>query len=1346
MDPALMALWVQIQDRVQQIAAREKKTVNENLELEDFIENVEQKEPRKRDKAKAIFGNTLTVIGKVGGMAADAASQVFAPAAQCYNVISFLIDAYEGYQGAFDGLGELFEECTDYLNRLHSYVKGKMDARLTKIAVQQMDLFVRVCDAALDLRYSYGEKIKTALKVMFLADDGIQPLLGQMAKLVNKERNLVAAETFLFSREAADAAKEALDATRRVEVAVSAIHAQGKDANRETTIKKALGLPGEPETPWRLRYRDYLRHRLRETGQWIFNEPAFSSWETGQSETNILAIEGGNGTGKSFLSSAIIHHFLHKKEATQTDRRVATAYYFFEGSERDELKDARNLETAAKSLVWQFTQAERQYMKSVARICAATQEIDPSSISSDLLFENADLLDMDVMFYIVIDGLSGKMGQGMQRFLKRASNVKAGQRVRVLLTVDPQCSRHLDTVDSISFNSISLSSKNRPDVERVIESRMDSMPTLRDKARPGISQLRARVCEELCRVTDGDYFRINLALDDISKRQYESAIVNALKKAGDGRIKQIRNEIERLNHNCSEAEISEINEIILWIRRYRENLTEKQMTEALRAAVGESSLLTLADKIRENYPVFKLTSKGEVVFRAPEVEDSIPDKRDLSSAREQGGPGAAVSPGETAMVKHFLSTVCPPETYLKLDLDNFLKDKRQDRRNRIYKDDPTFEEAKMALTCLRLLTGETEHSSAALVSYARSNLKQHLSAVNMALVDVECKRRFGPLLIKLFTNHKSIDIAMDNDDGGEAKQRLIAARLMLGDGFTALILRWFGDTAVGLDISDEDRNWITGLHDTDGHQELLTPIVTRMAIHLLQEPHFNPLLLSAFGFIKEFLQKFEPDYLTPFTSPVETVPAIEQWCEELLKVSKTSVWHTQIGSLLQLGKNNQAAEDRARRALQIDPNDWRASTLLACLVSPRDGITILKPAAEALESSSEWKLSSPHRMGLAKMLCILAELSWHEGHTDAAINFWNRAVEVDFTDYVREIFCLRFLASQERWPEIMKILGKIQEESTEQLQGLSELIALNGGKAFPHPIALQAALHTEQLEFLVSAYERAVELVEERGERNTECRLLYHCGQATHALQNGSSKANKHWRRALSSAGSVDKYLLSSLISIIAPYYARKADASGPDTESVSDYLKRIETLLPEGTPEGDVLVPPRLYIARYHWRKGNQVKAKQIARDSVKLSLDILSDGDEGNDLPAYSQLLSVFIAFGDMANLMATRALMELNFKGQQVLGCNGWCNRVWQYSEKTQWCQDCINASFEDECAQKIEQDALPAAVCDSTHQFLRAPRLDDSVELTPYRMVPFEGEEITFDDWLGRIEKEYVSFEN
>ncbi|KAJ6035919.1 hypothetical protein N7540_000198 [Penicillium herquei] len=1345
MDAELMELWAKIQDRVKDLARRENKPVNEHMDIGEVLENLDKKEPDKKDTVKKCFGNTLTVIKKVGGFVSDAASQVFAPAAQCYNVISFLIDAYEGYQGAFDGLGELFEECTDYLSRLDYYVKGKMDAKLLRLAAQQLDLFVRVCDAALKLRYSAGQKIKMAFKVMFLADDGVQPLLGEMAKLVNRERNLVSAQTFLSSRQAADAAREGLDTTKRVEGVVSEMQAKEKEIDSENVIKQALGFSGQPATPWRMRYREYLNQRLPETGQWIFDEPAFASWETGQSAASILAIEGGNGTGKSFLASAIIQHLLHKKPTTDKDPRVSTAYYFFEGTARDAVKNASNLETAAKSVVWQFTQAERYYKKSVAKICAESQEIDPSSISSELLFENPDLINMNVLFYIVIDGLSGKMGEGMLRFLRRASALNVNQRVRVLLTVDSECSQHLATVDGVSLTSIPISSKSRTDVEMVIRSRMDSMIALSDRTRPGIPELRAKICDQLYRATTGDYFRINLALDDISKREYISDITNALKNAGEGRAVQIKKEMEGLNQNCSETEISEINEIIIWIRRYREILTERQMTAALYAAVGEPSLLTLADKIKEKYPLFKITNKGEVTFRAPEVEESIPDKRSSSAQVEgQDGTGTVVSPGELAMVKHFLSTVCPQETYTKLEFDKFLESKKQDRRNRIFKNEPHIEEAKMALTCLHLLTGETEQLSGDLLSYARSHFAQHLSAVNLALVDIEYKKLFGPHLIKLFMNPASIDIALNNDElpGPSTKQRQIGREFMLSDATAALILRWLNDTAVTLEIGSEDREWVTGLLK-EGHRGLLSPAAKQMAIHVVQEPHFLPLTLDAFRFITSFLKKFEPSDNPHKVGSVEQIEEVEQWCEKLLSAQKDSLWHTQVGSILQIYRHKEEAKGRAQQALEMDPNNWRASTLLSSLVEPHDGLTILKPAADNLESSGEWKRSYLERVGLAKMLFILAELSWQEKQIDAAITFWTRAVEVDFTDYGRVIKCLQCYAKQDQWSDIITILRKIDEKSTEQLQGLAELIAAGGGKAFPHKTILRAALHSEQLEFIVSAYERSIQLVDERGERATLCNLRYHCGRAAHALQNGSSRAIQHWRQALNHA---DPYLLSLIISCIAPYYLQKAAMSGSDTEAVSNYLKEIETLLPEGVPEADVLIPPRVYVARYYWKQGNKVQAKQIARDIVHLSLDILSDDDESNDLPAYNQLLSVFVAFGDMTNALATRALIALNFGEAQSVACDGECNRSWHVSEETQWCQDCIDAHFEKECARKIEQNALPFSVCNNTHQFLTAPQMDESAKLTPPQMVPVGDEVISLEDWLARIDKDYIKLEN
>jgi Cdc6-like AAA superfamily ATPase len=729
-----------------------------------------------------------------------------------------------------------------------------MDAKLSKLAAMQMDLFIRVCDKALQLRYSHGRKFQMAVKVMFLADDGIQPFLGEMAKLIDKERNLVQAQVFLSTREAVATAQKNLELSRRVENVVTDMQARDKDVDRENSIKQALGFPKEPTTPWRFRYREYLNLRLSNTGQWVFNEPAFASWETGQSDVNILAIEGGNGTGKSFLASTIIQHLMHKKSTTETEPRVSTAYYFFEGEARDAVKNANNMETAAKSIVWQLTQAERNYKKSVAKICQDSQEIDPSSISSELLFENSDLVDMNVVFYIVIDGLSGKMGEGMLRFLKRASAVK-GQHVRVLLTVDSECFQHLTSVENVILNSIPISSKSRPDVERVIQSRMDSMLALSKKNRPDIQQLRAKICRDLYQATAGDYFRINMALDDISKRQYHSGVLDALSKAGDGRTAQIIREIEEINQNCSEPEISEINEIIVWIQCYRESLSERQMAAALNTAVGESSLLTLADKIKEKYPLFKITNKGEVAFRAPEVEESIPNKQ-LSSTQEPDTPETAVSPGEIAMVTHFLSTVCPQDTYKKLDFEGFLNSKKKDRKPQIYKHALHIQEARIAFTCLRLITGETETPSEDLLLYAKTKFLDHLSAVNLALVDIEYKKQFGPLLIKLFTNQTCIDIALHINEFPESLFKSQKIRqLWFKDDTTKLILRWLSDTAVTLDIDNEARDWVTGLLQSEDHRELLLPAAKCMAIHLVQEFHFLPFNWSAHNFIVAFLDK-----------------------------------------------------------------------------------------------------------------------------------------------------------------------------------------------------------------------------------------------------------------------------------------------------------------------------------------------------------------------------------------------------------------------------------------------------------------------------------------------------------
>ncbi|CAG8375941.1 unnamed protein product [Penicillium salamii] len=135
------------------LGMKEGKEINSGLEIDDVIVNLEASQEKEEESPTA--------------------QAVFASAGQCYNAISFLINAYDGYQGVFDGLAELLEKCLDHLGRLDYYVKGGMDKRLSKLVAQQLLLFVQICDVVLSLRYSAAQKIKIGLKIAFLAENSI---------------------------------------------------------------------------------------------------------------------------------------------------------------------------------------------------------------------------------------------------------------------------------------------------------------------------------------------------------------------------------------------------------------------------------------------------------------------------------------------------------------------------------------------------------------------------------------------------------------------------------------------------------------------------------------------------------------------------------------------------------------------------------------------------------------------------------------------------------------------------------------------------------------------------------------------------------------------------------------------------------------------------------------------------------------------------------------------------------------------------------------------------------------------------------------------------------------------
>ncbi|KAL4773089.1 hypothetical protein BDW60DRAFT_27451 [Aspergillus nidulans var. acristatus] len=1341
----LTTIWTQVYMRVLELAGGDESqiqplSIKEVLAQLDGVQNKAAEGSERRERVRTAFNRTLSVVQTVGGVAAGAASQVFGPTELCFNALSFMISAWQGYQAIFEELANLLSQCAEYLERLEYHIRAGMDTNLSRVSAQHLLLFVEICSRTVRLR-SKRTKLLAFTKIFFMQEDMVADLLDQMQRLVDKENRLVGAQTLALAAEAAEASQAALAVTQGL---VDKLTREKDTASMNRLLLRTLGFDAskmdertqEPEASWTTIHRNYMRRRIKGTGEWVFEEPLYRAWFSGEGAP-ILAIEGKEGSGKSYLASTIISRLKQQRAAGARTKRISTAFYFVEGDSREELKKATNLESVAKSLVWQFAQAERRYLKSVAGICERMGEIDPRDISKHLLFWNEDLVHMDVTFYIVIDGLGDAVGEGMIRFLARASKLIYGRETRVLVTGDPRCFDQLAQQEDIKFDRMTIEQRNAGDVQQYISRRMDDMPALRNGTRrKAVTCLRKRIQERLAEQAKGDYLTIDTALDTIQQCEYVADIERALDSAGRERSEQILEEIRHLNDQLTEGEIAEVNEIVRWIVYGAERLTPSQLSAALDLRTGQPSLLPLEDKIKSKYRIFEVDRIGRVDFRSTDIEELI--RKGYHSSRTQEDDDSlqdhGITPGESAMVQHFLRTVCPPEVYKRLNLDAYLEQKQQ-RRNKgaLRCDDQHTGQTLMALACLRVLNGPSDPQRSLLLPYAHSYLVQHLSAVDLALADDSALARVGSELVVLFTEGDSLDVLLKNDEfiTSPSIRWRVRHDLLGKDESVRQVARWLADSAVIADIKDESsRKWLAKIVSDEDH--LMRPGAEWMAHRLLQQPHFRPFTRDAFLFILAFVNKIKGNDHVPevtYTPMLEEIKEVESWCAGVLgedEKKRSSLWHVQLGTLSQYFKYRAEAESRARHALALNSNDFRASTLLAEIIDPAEGIDLLESTASHLEYDQEWTKGAFNRMELAKMLNTLGMLYWKNKLYNQTVAVCRRALTFDFTDYYRVFEIMQMYSRQGRWEDIVDILEVIREHSTE-VNNLGEMVEVFAERPYFHSFLLKLIQETERIDLLDTMYETSIARLKDTEQYAQLCHVRCAYGEALYGVPNRRAGAIKQWEQAIQQdlPRGNDYRLLPQLISKLGPIYVDMAEHA----DNPSLYLQKISSLVPGSISETASFVGPQIYLARYWYGQGDHIQAKQMVRETVQQALDLLCDEDAENDAFAFQRLLSVFVPLGDNRN---TEVCVQMLARIGGKVRCDGDCGHVWDYGEAMWWCRDCVNTNFNGTCYQKLCEGEFKFSVCHRGHEFFYI-RAQES------RMNKVDAID---EQWIARIRREYL----
>ncbi|XDG05652.1 hypothetical protein ABKA04_005267 [Annulohypoxylon sp. FPYF3050] len=929
------ATWKEVQAKVIELAGGDSKklqTLDINSMLK-YIDNIQASDKKKSEKFgafKSVVNKTLQCINTVGGIVADGASTVFAPAGMCYNALTFVIQAWQGYEGIFENLAELLEKCTEFLERLESY-EGRMDVRLKRVAVQNLRLFVEICDRTIKLRRKHN-KFLAFTKQLFLNDNGIGDLLGMMDRLNTKESLLVNAQTYKLVSDSAGDIKLILDSQKEQK--------KEQEAKKwRTTIAKALGFPpntldndGEPIPNWQRAFDARKNTLVPETGKWIIDHEDFIQWSKSTTPAKpVIMLGGRNGSGKTSVMANTLRYLKKMNRAGPTSRAV-TAYFFMEGEKKksdDEEAGSSRLEVVSRTLLWQICTAYEAMTKSVFQILERTPDFDGSvDLWQQIFINNKERMNSDTTFFLFIDGIDRELLPLLQRLTSIADN----KVVRIFLTAPAQMIKELEGTGGMKSNTIPIAEYNADDIDKYINFRMDNMPILKNDGRPGISEWRGKILETLRYKCAGDYFKLNTSLNSLAKVDLIDDIEEVLADADKTRADQIDAEIRRLNNIRTVKEIQEINEIIQWIEagrrwlpvdmmeaflsvKHRNSAVVQPPTPSLtRRKTGftdiESttqeatpitltiSLLPFTQKLADKYPIFTVTDSGFVDWRSSEIKDRIPVKgfeRDSELSVVTSGP-KIIQESEIAIVRHFLNNVCPPELYTRLEFEQFFDMKLGAKYKDYISLDLDNANIKIALTCLIILTEEQLRKNTRLRQYAMYWLLDHLQDVDLSAADRELKAQVGPLLVKLFTDECGIDsmfwpfnlnVSINTWDWDEYTDlRETRAEWLYSMSGVNEISRWLRDSSVTKYITHEPEvSFVNAVKasSTNLHKTILARAAKHMATHLFRRVEFTPRQFwCACWFIRGYLSRLNPEKSSQMPSEPDpyrtaTEPAFEEF-------------------------------------------------------------------------------------------------------------------------------------------------------------------------------------------------------------------------------------------------------------------------------------------------------------------------------------------------------------------------------------------------------------------------------------------------------------------------------------
>ena len=796
----------------------------------------DEKYSAKRKKYQQYVANTLLCLQTIGGVLSQAASMLFGPSDMCMNAVSFFVQAAMAYKKIFSDLDSLWETISNALDRFRIYLDNQsiIDVGMKKIANQILIQFVEVCK--LSRKILTTSKLKQAQQMLrtafFQTDSGVGDALQALTSLVTKETQTRDTYAYVAIKDTQKHVIESMEQTdqgfNQVNDGIAELKGMvSKDERKRqlAEIQEKLGKP--PSKSQRDQFSMYTQSAVSQTGSWISECRDYKSWAIGDTvEHSILFLSGDEGCGKTYLASAIIQELSKRYPQGKEDMsKISVVFYYFKKSESAKREGQEQYSTthmALRTLAYQFAENDPIYRRNVAglgphEVISTSDVLELWSVLFDKQIKN------DAKIYIIVDGiheLEDRQLTELGRTLKAiAADSSRSYAVRVMVAGRPNNIKTLSKELGTAASSIYVSAQNGPDILTFVRREVDSMPLLKQ-----FESLREEICTSLTEIANGTFGHIGLLLQQIRTKRRQGEIKELLEKAKQGSFHDsIADLIEEGNQKLNDVDIDDLNQLLEWTMSVEYSYNLGDLEAILHIRRENLYLVPLYDRLKAEFSAFFTISpdRNEPFAEVDLISDQIRQHFQERSGSEENIQlsQSKISKMEVDIIQRFLKNLCDDALYQKFEFEQFFKQKTNST-SKIHVDTEEMH-GKVALDCLKILSGETTDATKPIHSMVGWILGQRLVSADLSYLGPKLKGEVGKRLVGLLAKDDACMLHYIFEDGCE---------WITDKAQEDAILRWFRDTAAMKGISADERAWVESIkNDSDKGQRDIFENVAKAA-------------------------------------------------------------------------------------------------------------------------------------------------------------------------------------------------------------------------------------------------------------------------------------------------------------------------------------------------------------------------------------------------------------------------------------------------------------------------------------------------------------------------------------